>query len=275
MTVTGIGTSISGWLKQQRVALFHCLLPGAALRRNLARTAEREVELRVLAALTDPARMAIDVGANTGSYTAALLPLSTRVIAIEPHPRLVRLLRAFPRGRVEVHRAIASDRGGLTLPLEVELVANREADALGHVATGAMRRGVRRYPTPTLALDDFAGLPVGFVKIDVEGHELAVLQGARQLLARQRPVVLVEAELRHRAGAPQDVFGYLAEQGYTGFFLNGGTALPVAGFSPALQDMALLTGYRLREQARYVNNFIFVPDERDPAAIMAACERLL
>ena len=93
----------------------------------------------------------------------------------------------------------------------------------------------------------------------MEGHELAVLEGARGLIAAQAPVFLVEAETRHRAGAPGDVFAFFAGLGYAGFFLHAGQARAVAEYHPALQDEALLTGYRRREEAGYVNNFIFLP----------------
>jgi FkbM family methyltransferase len=38
---------------------------------------------------------------------------------------------------------------------------------------------------------------VGFIKIDVEGHELAVINGATTLLTTQRPLLLIEIEARH------------------------------------------------------------------------------
>ena len=55
---------------------------------------------------------------------------------------------------------------------------------------------------PRITLDSLGQDAVGFIKIDVEGHEVDVLAGAREILRRDRPAILVEAEERHRQGAP-------------------------------------------------------------------------
>ena len=57
---------------------------------------------------------------------------------------------------------------------------------------------------------------VAFVKIDVEGHELNVLNGAVELLERSQPVFLVEAEDRHRAEATRSVFEFFRSKFYRG-----------------------------------------------------------
>ena len=77
---------------------------------------------------------------------------------------------------------------------------------------------------PVTTLDDFfAGrsLQPNFLKIDVEGHELAVLQGARQTLKKHRPTILVECEARHRPdGDVRPVFEFLQSLGYGGSFFR-------------------------------------------------------
>ena len=58
---------------------------------------------------------------------------------------------------------------------------------------------------------------VDFVKVDVEGAELAVLHGGSDMLARRRPTLLLEIEARHLAKYhtdPVDVTDWLAERGY-------------------------------------------------------------
>lgn len=261
-----------GWW---RTLAFHRFFPGVALRRNLARDKEDEIELQLLPALADTQKLSIDVGGNAGSYTNALLPVSAKVVAIEPHPRLARLLRAFPADKVEVHQVIASSEAGGEIELEVDLAGARESDALGHVAQGKASANVRRYRVPAITLDQFADQPVGFVKIDVEGHEMAVIEGALQLLDKQRPILLVESEARHCEGAPFTLFEKLGQARYSGFFCARGRMRPVSEFELSLQDEGLLEGYARRDQSDYVNNFIFVPQERDMQAIMGDCEKLL
>lgn len=273
--VEGVWRHMTGYLRAARIAVFHRLFPAKALERATRRTSEREIEMRLLPALCDPAREAIDVGANIGLYAAALVPLASRVIAIEPHPRLAGVLRSLPADRVEVREAIVTRDGGGQHELEVDLVDHREADALGHIADGPQREGTRRFAVPTLCLDDFADRPVGFVKIDVEGHELAALEGATALIEKQRPIFLVEAEARHRAAAPGDIFAYFAERDYVGFFARAGQMNPVSEFSSSLQEERNLEGYGTREAADYVNNFVFLPAEANWRATVARCDAIL
>ena len=59
---------------------------------------------------------------------------------------------------------------------------------------------------------------VDFVKIDVEGAELQVLQGGREVIEAHRPTMLIEIEARHTARyghSPEDVSGWLLKRGYT------------------------------------------------------------
>ena len=259
-----------------RVIVFYRFFPGMALQRAMNRTHEDEIELRLLPVLADPNRVSIDVGANIGKYTAKLIPLSRLVIAIEPHPRLAHGLSAFSTEGVTVHQAIASQIAGQTLELEVEQTRTGESDALGHVAiTGQTSDNAKLYPVTTVTLDGCSLDPVGFAKIDVEGHELEVLEGAAGLIARDAPVFLVETETRHRREAPKDIFAFFAKRSYRGFFIHDRRPHPVEDFEPSMQDERELLGYTTRESARYVNNFIFLPPERDVTAVMARCLELL
>lgn len=238
---------IFGPLRQLRIALFHRLFPGVALRRAIGREKERELELRLLPALVDSRRVAIDVGANVGLYAASLAPLCAHVIAIEPHPRLARIVGSLPRNKVTVHRAIASRVPGRLEHLHVDILGQVEADALGYVSANPRRPGSRRFTAPTIALDEFTDWDVGFVKVDVEGYEFEVLSGSEALMASRQPIFLVEAESRHRASAPDDIFAFFEERNYAGFFARNGAMHPIRTFSPELQDVSKLEGYHTRE----------------------------
>ncbi len=266
---------IAGRLKWMRTAVFHRLFPAAALQRALRRTKEHELELNLLPVLCDPSRVSIDVGANAGVYTAALMSLSSHVIAVEPHPRLARIVGTLPADKVTVRRAIASHTSDREEYLEVDVVEQQEADALGHIGSGPKRPGTRRFAVRTITLDDLAERGVGFVKIDVEGHELEVLAGSKRLIATHRPNFLIEAEARHRKGAPDDIFAFFDREDYDGFFVRRGAMHGVSTFDLSMQNEANLLSYRTRQTADYVNNFIFLPRQSDQAGIKLACDAIL
>ncbi len=103
---------------------------------------------------------------------------------------------------------------------------------------------------------------VGFIKVDVEGHELDVLRGAEATLRRDRPALLVESEERHRPGAVAAVHGFLGSLGYHGFMVDDGRLVSLGGFDPSRDQnvpndrlMDLNAGHY---EGRYVNNFFFV-----------------
>jgi FkbM family methyltransferase len=125
---------------------------------------------------------------------------------------------------------------------------------------------------PTARLDDVIQEDVAFVKIDVEGHELSVLNGATELLERSQPVFLVEAEDRHRARATQSVFEFFRDRSYSGFFLEDGDVLSVEHFDAEIfQDADSLLPNGGRKQGRsYVNNFFFFPPVQDGYVILSA-----
>lgn len=138
----------------------------------------------------------LDIGANIGVYSAALWRMrgpNIRGVAFEPIPTTRALLQStFELNAVPftLENAAVSDRvGELTL------------SGYGHGLNNFwIRNDDGRHPTvkvPTIPLDawcaaDPAGRVPGAVKIDVEGHELAVLQGARQTLRTHRPALVVE-----------------------------------------------------------------------------------
>jgi FkbM family methyltransferase len=80
---------------------------------------------------------------------------------------------------------------------------------------------VREIDVPMVRLDDMDLPDPAFIKIDVEGHELAVLEGAQALLARARPVLMMEMEDRHAPGTRAVILDLLAGLGYTCLRLPG------------------------------------------------------
>lgn len=144
----------------------------------------------------EPGDVVIDVGANVGWFTLvldALAPPGVDIFAFEPHPGNAALL-AENVGRnhadsVRVVQAAVSESPS-TRELFVYPGENSGRHSLLPIA------GAERLTAESTSLDAFwteqalADRPARFLKIDIEGYELAALRGARRVLQRCPTVVL-------------------------------------------------------------------------------------
>jgi FkbM family methyltransferase len=217
-----------------------------------------EVELRLLPWLCNPAQASIDIGAHHGIYTLGTLLFSKRVIAIEPQANLANALRrALPSRASIIEGALSKSTGTAIINIPAD---DWDSTARLDVRPASNGGGSWRGQHVTLMrLDDIVTETVGFVKIDVEGHELEVLEGAMKIIATDRPAVLIEVEERHRAGSFDAVTSILLNYGYQGYFVFRGAIKPIREFSPGLHQVPSLIGIGDRSSyADYINNFIFV-----------------
>lgn len=174
------------------------LPPALYYRRRIAREIRTgEPELGALAQLVGRGGTAIDVGANQGFYAFALSGIADRVVAFEPNPDYAMFARRMLRGRAEVFEMALSDRRGRGLfyvPLADDGSALHFAGSLKK--THGQFNENRTYDVEIFTLDDVARnsaiADVRFIKVDVEGSEREVLDGAREIIARDHPVILLE-----------------------------------------------------------------------------------
>ncbi|WP_407178834.1 FkbM family methyltransferase [Bradyrhizobium sp. STM 3562] len=230
-----------------------------------------EQELNFLDRIVPEGAVTVDVGANCGLYTRKLSRLSRKVHAFEPSPKMAELLRRTAASNVNVHEIALSDQVGdaeLFIPQDnnqpVYGLASLEPRLVGS------NQAVVATKVPTARLDAIVHEDVAFVKVDVEGHELNVLNGAVELLENSQPVFLVEAEDRHREQATRLLFDFFARRAYRGYFLKDGSAFPVHQFQvEELQDeTVLLPDGGRKSGTSYVNNFFFFPRHMDGASIL-------
>jgi FkbM family methyltransferase len=230
----------------------------------LQRLGEARPDVRLVASLCDPNRVSLDIGADVGEFTIAMLASSRSVIAFEPRPGQARDLTSMfdaVGAPVRVEAMALSDKPGVTTMRVVQSDPGRSTidtdNALGDADGGT----VQSIEVPVKRLDDLRLGDVGLVKIDVEGHELAVLRGATDTLARNRPAVLVEAEERHHPNAVAAITELLTGLGYEGYFDTGDGRRPVEEFDAARHQNPANIGGREDGWAAhgvYVNNFLFV-----------------
>ena len=271
--MTALGMATLGMSAKQRTkVLLKETFPSVWLRWHLMhqpKTAEQE--LFYLDRIVPQGAITVDVGANCGLYTRKLARLSRRVYAFEPSHQMADLLRRTSASNVSVHEIALSDQTGnaeLFIPQDGYQLIHGLA-SLERAVNGASK-AVASINVPTARLDSIVRRDVAFVKIDVEGHELNVLNGAIELLELSQPVFLVEAEDRHREQATQSIFDFFEARSYRGFFLKDGYAFSTRQFSSTeLQDASNLLpdGGRKRGQS-YVNNFFFFPPHLDGESIL-------
>jgi FkbM family methyltransferase len=166
--------------------------------RALAGVRSGEDTVRLLLAYTLAADAhCIDVGAHEGDVLSEMVRLAPagRHVAYEPLPAMARALSArFPD--VDVREAALSDSAGRTS--FVHVLSNpaysglRERDYPG-------RERLETITVRTERLDDTLpeGFAPAFIKVDVEGAEMQVFDGARETIARHRPTIFFE----HGSGA--------------------------------------------------------------------------
>jgi FkbM family methyltransferase len=213
-----------------------------------------EDEQQILPSLCSRGKISVDVGAADGTYSVRLLLYSSRVVAFEPNPRAFEeLTKQFKDTRIiSVENVALSDECGsveMRVPVDRPMWGTIESTNLLTEASELNSVSVQRK-----RLDDYGLQAVGFIKIDVEGHEISVLNGARETIARERPKLLIEIDQSH---LPQ-VCSFFTELRYAGFFFLDRELVPVERFNASIhQNPANLV--RGRRVGLYINNFIFTP----------------
>ena len=160
-----------------------------------------------------PGFVVIDVGAHIGIYTikaARSVGSNGRVIAVEPHPENFRLML----------QNIALNKLDNVTPVQVAL-SNHEGYVKLYLSNSSDKHSIvyqasaQCMKVPSLTLDGLLRhLDIDYVdliKIDVEGAEMDVLEGARQTLKKSEKIVVATY---HYASEPREVAEYLTRSGF-------------------------------------------------------------
>jgi FkbM family methyltransferase len=219
-----------------------------------------EPELRLVGQLMKDSGAVVDVGANAGIYSAIALQRRRWVTAFEPVPAEAARLRWLIGTQGVVHQVALSDHAGkaiLHVPYTSEIGAVTTRSSLeAEVDADLPHRDIE---VEVATLDSFELPETAFIKIDVEGHELAVLNGAVQTIKCYRPNLLVEVEESRAPGCFQAVSDFFAAQDYRGCWLDGEELRSIEHFQLAVHQVNRPKAGE-RKLARYINNFIWLPN---------------
>jgi FkbM family methyltransferase len=145
----------------------------------------------LFARFADPNRDFLDVGAHVGYYSCYLSSLVRRIYAFEPDLRNIPSLHrnASIAGNVEVLEMAVSSSDGMA---SLHQGPFSEVSSLAPDAPGSSVQ------VPITSIDTFTcdrpQIDVCLVKVDAEGHDMEVLYGLEQLVARNQPLILCECD---------------------------------------------------------------------------------
>jgi FkbM family methyltransferase len=149
-----------------------------------------EEMLQDMAARLQPGELVLDIGANVGNHALYLAALAdARIVAFEPNSVLAELIResAALNG---LKRSVDVRSCGLGRKLATACFAQSRPDNLGAQSLVVGDGDIQILPLDTL---DLPGA-VRMIKVDVEGMELDVLDGATQVIMRDRPLLYIESQ---------------------------------------------------------------------------------
>lgn len=177
-----------------------------------------EPEYEMLPEMVAAGDWALDIGANVGHYALRLSELvgeQGRVIAFEPVPDAFELLVANAAQAVQKNMTLINAAVSDSTFISGMVIPKNESSGLDNLYLAQLSQNESGLRVLCLTVDSLAlPHPIRFVKIDTEGHELAVLRGMRELLRRDQPVLLVEDN-------DAEVPCYLAGLGYSSQKISG------------------------------------------------------
>jgi FkbM family methyltransferase len=221
-----------------------------------------EPEIRLLRYLCDKSKISLDIGANIGVYTYFMRHHSRATYAYEPNPELAQRLKVLFRDVTVRHAAVSDAPGELSLRIPVE--DGQVRHELASVAQGFEDSAeVAEFTVKAMPIDDEDLKDVGFIKIDVEQHELPVLAGCMKTIDASRPVIMTEVTPLLYPRPLPEMFNFLTRLGYEGWFKFDRKYFPLAEFSGPVHANPEQWGGRFMN-----NNLIFLPKGFDNAFLL-------
>jgi FkbM family methyltransferase len=225
---------------------------------------DKEPILVDLPVLCSPDKVSIDVGCAVGTFINPLTANSSKVFAFEPNDVEIDYIKNIyghhlKSGKLEFHNIGISNYSGVAT-----LSIPDDSHALSSISPRKKElfqqefNSIEQKEIVVKTIDEFNIKDVGFIKIDVEGHEYEVLEGAIGTIEDSLPTLYIEIEERHCPGNIKKIVEFLSKYNYTPFYFKNTDkiALDLNNFN--FEKMQAL---ELVNTPEYVNNFLFVQPE--------------
>lgn len=226
------------------------------LKKRLKRAIDNnyEKELSLIERFANKSRDAIDVGVYRGVYSLKLSQNFKFVHSFEPNPLLFPYLSKNLEKiikNIKLYNLALSNKDSetvLKLPIRSRSIFKDNIEELYQLGAASIHpnnefENFKKVPVNTEKLDNLSINNIGFIKIDVEGHELEVIEGAKKTIIKNKPILLIEIEKRHSKRSVEETIGFINNLNYDCYFVKDEDLRPIV----ELNDKNL------------VNNFFFLP----------------
>lgn len=204
---------------------------------------------------------AIDIGTWYGPWSRRLAKNAKKVISFEANPAVYGIVSKHLPNNVEIHNnAVSNFNGKIKFAVAEQL---RGGEGTSRVV-GDSETSQAVVEVDCVSIDSLNLPTIDFMKIDVEGHEIEVLEGALTTIKNSHPVMMVEIEDRH--GDVVGSFRMLEDLGYETYLYQDRKWVPITPDELiALQQKYVphdsLIGGIIKGSSGYANNVLFVhPD---------------
>jgi len=200
-------------------------------------------------------RRFLDIGANVGIYSYYFKSSFKNIIAFEPLKEISYRLKSIESKSLRVCNIALSNKIGeckFYIPVINGKIVTSEA-SLEERDGEYITRSVEVNKVDTYDFND-----VDLIKIDVEGHEMHVIEGASKVIKKNMPILIIEIEQRHIKNKIEEVFQYILNLNYSGFFIEKGELTPINKFNYQIHQKPFLENVMVK---KYINNFIFIPNK--------------
>jgi len=216
-----------------------------------------ENELTILDKIINKNLDSVDVGVYRGVYSYRLSQITKHVHAFEPnpliYPYLEKNLTKIIKNISLYNIAVSENKGvaNLRIPNRFNTLNKNNYEEMYKLGASTIHKKNElnndTYISKEVEKNKLDNLlenkKIGFIKIDVEGHEKNVIIGASKIIKKNKPVLLVEIEEKHTQDKVINIINFINTFGYKSYFLD----------KQELIEIKKETNFRLK------NNFIFLP----------------
>ena len=172
-----------------------------------------EREIKIIPSLLANCNRAIDIGANVGVWSYWLSKHAKQVESFEPNPKIFNALKNIKINNVNSYNIALSNKSGsvdLLIPKGSKGFSNQGA-SLSPIKVQGKHKSIS---IEAKCLDEYNFLDVNFIKIDVEGHEHEVIEGAQETIKKFKPTMVIEMEEKHNQIPIEDQISSVEKLGY-------------------------------------------------------------